>query len=117
MIKSRNKLRLERKKRIRAKIFGTAKKPRLSVFKSLKRIYAQVINDERGKTLVAASLKEISAKSKKNNTKNAEEVGKIIAQKCAKIKISEVIFDRSGYKYHGKIKALADGAREGGLKL
>ena len=114
---SRNKLRLKRKRRVRAKIFGTAKKPRLSVFRSLKGVYAQIIDDEKGKTLAAVSLKEISAKPKKNNVKNAGEIGKLIAQKCAKIKISEVVFDRGGYKYHGKIKALADGARKEGLKI
>lgn len=112
---SRNKLRLKRKKRVKAKIFGTAQRPRLCVFKSLKNIYAQVINDEEGKTLAAASLKEISAK--RNDVNGAKEIGKLIAQKCAKLKIKSVIFDRGGYQYHGKIKALAEGSREGGLKF
>jgi len=112
---SRNKLRLHRKRRIEAKIRGTAKRPRLSVFRSLKSLYAQVINDENGQTLVAAGLKEI--KKTKNDISGAKEIGKLIARKCSEKKISEVVFDRSGYKYHGKVKAVADGAREGGLKF
>lgn len=112
---SSNILRLKRKKRVRAKVFGTAQRPRLCVFKSLKNIYAQVINDKEGKTLAAVSLKEVSAK--RNDVKGAKEAGKLIAQKCAKLKIKSVIFDRGGYKYHGKIKALAEGSREGGLKF
>jgi len=112
---SRNNLRLHRKRRIEAKIRGTAKRPRLSVFRSLKSIYAQVINDENGKTLVSASLQEI--KKTKNDISGAKEIGKLIAKKCLEKKISEVVFDRSGYKYHGKVKAVADGAREGRLKF
>jgi large subunit ribosomal protein L18 len=115
---SRNKLRIRRKRRVRAKIFGTAKRPRLSVFRSLKNIYVQVIDDSKCKTLAAANLKEISAKAKKaSNLEKAKELGKLITQKCAKLKISEVVFDRGGYKYHGKLKALAEGAREEGLKF
>ena len=112
---SRNNLRLHRKRRIEAKIRGTAKRPRLAVFRSLKSLYAQVIDDENGKSLVAAGLKEI--KKTKNDIVGAKEIGKLIAKKCADRKISEVVFDRSGYKYHGKVKAVADGAREGGLKF
>lgn len=112
---SRNNLRLHRKRRIEAKIRGTAKRPRLSVFRSLKNLYTQVINDENGKTLVAAGLQEI--KKSKNDIARAKEVGKLLAKKCLEKKISEVVFDRSGYKYHGKVKAVADGAREGGLKF
>jgi large subunit ribosomal protein L18 len=115
MKNSRNKLRLHRKKRIRAKIQGTSKMPRLSVFKSLKGISAQVINDAKGNTLVFGSLKEI--KKAKNDLEGAKNVGTLIAKKCLEKKISEVVYDRSGYKYHGKIKALAEGAREGGLKF
>ncbi|MFA4817582.1 MAG: 50S ribosomal protein L18 [Parcubacteria group bacterium] len=112
---SRNNLRLHRKRRIEAKIRGTAKRPRLSVFRSLKSLYAQVIDDENGKTLVSANLQEI--KKTKNDISGAKEIGKLVAKKCVEKKISEVVFDRSGYKYHGKVKAVADGAREGGLKF
>lgn len=112
---SRNKLRLHRKKRIEAKIRGAAKRPRLCVFRSLKSIYAQIIDDENGKTLVSAGLREI--KKAKNDIAGAKEIGKLIAKKCLDKKISEIVFDRSGYKYHGKVKAIADGAREGGLKF
>ncbi|HRY82651.1 MAG TPA: 50S ribosomal protein L18 [Candidatus Moranbacteria bacterium] len=112
---SRNNLRLHRKRRVRAKVKGEAKRPRLSVFKSLKGISAQVIDDTKGKTLVFASLKEI--KKAKNNLEGAKSVGELVAKKCLEKKINEVVYDRSGYKYHGKIKALAEGARTGGLKF
>lgn len=112
---SRNKLRLKRKKRVRAKIFGTAKRPRLCVFRSLRGIYIQVVDDAKGKTLVSARLAEI--KKAKNNIEEAKELGKLLAKKCKEVKISEVVFDRGGHKYHGKVKALADGARENGLKF
>jgi large subunit ribosomal protein L18 len=111
----RNKNRLQRKKRVSAKVSGTAKIPRLCVFRSLKNIYAQIINDEKGKTLASARLSEI--KSVKNDLKGASKVGELLAEKCLKEKISTVVFDRGGYKYHGKVKALADGARKGGLKF
>ncbi|MCX6763809.1 MAG: 50S ribosomal protein L18 [Candidatus Moranbacteria bacterium] len=111
---SRNKLRMHRKLRIRAKISGTGKLPRLSVFRSLKGIYVQVIDDNKKTTIVSARLKDIKAK---NNIAGANGLGKTIAKKCMDKKISAVVFDRSGYKYHGKIKALAEGAREGGLKF
>lgn len=111
---SRNKLRLYRKKRIKAKIKGVAERPRLAVCKSLKKISVQVIDDAKGNTLVSADLKEIKAK---NNLEGAGKLGKTIAKKCLDKKINKVIFDRAGYKYHGKIKALAEGARESGLKF
>jgi len=111
---SRNKLRLQRKKRISAKIRSDKNKPRLSVFKSLTGISAQVIEDSKGVTLVSATAKEVKAK---NNLDGAKKVGMLIAKKCLDKKIKEVVFDRAGYKYHGKVKALADGAREAGLKL
>ena len=109
-----------RHKRVRAKMSGTAQRPRLCVFKSGKHIYAQLINDEKGKTLVAASSQEIkNPKSKVQPPKIyiAKEVGKSLAQKALEKKIEKVVFDRGGYLYHGKIKALAEGAREGGLKF
>lgn len=112
---TRNLKRIHRKRRITAKISGTAKRPRLSVFRSLKNIYIQLIDDTKGKTLVSARLSEI--KKVKNDASGAKELGELIAKKCKEVKISEVVFDRGGYKYHGKVKALADGAREGGLKF
>jgi large subunit ribosomal protein L18 len=110
---SNNKLRLHRKRRIRAKISGTKERPRLSVFKSLRGIYAQVINDTSGKTLVSVST--LGIKKVSDNVEGAKEVGKLIGKKCKEKKIKSVVFDRAGYKYHGKIKALAEGAREEGL--
>ncbi len=112
---SNNSNRLQRKRRVRAKISGNAERPRLSVFKSLKGIYAQVIDDISGKTLASAKLSEIKKAS--NTIDGSLAVGKLIAEKCLALKIETVTFDRSGYQYHGKIKALADGAREGGLKF
>lgn len=106
--------RIRRKKRIRAKILGVSTRPRLCVFRSSRFLYAQVIDDLSGKTLVAASTKQSKLK---NDIEGSKKLGKIIAEKCSKTKIKEVNFDRSGYKYHGKIKALAEGAREGGLKF
>lgn len=110
-----NSNRLQRKKRVRAKISGTAERPRLAVFKSLRGIYAQVIDDVKRKTLASANLSEI--KKAKNTMEGAKEVGKLIAQKCVALKITTVTYDRAGYKYHGKIRCLAEGAREGGLKF
>lgn len=114
MQSSKNNLRLQRKKRIRAKVIGTAKKPRLCISKSLRIISAQVIDDTRGNTLVQADSKSVKAK---NDIAGAAEVGKAIAKKCLAKKIKAIVFDRAGYKYHGKVKAVADGAREGGLKF
>lgn len=111
---SKNKLRIHRKKRIRAKIKGTAQKPRLCIFKSLKGMYVQVIDDTKGVTLAQADSKAAKAK---NDINGAKKIGETIAKKCKEIKILAVVFDRAGYKYHGKVKALADGAREGGLKF
>lgn len=112
---NKNNFRLKRKSRVRAKISGTPEKPRLTVFKSLTALYGQVIDDVAGKTLASASLKEI--KKVKNTIEGAKEVGKLIAKKCLEVKIEKIVFDRAGYKYHGKVKAFAEGAREGGLKF
>lgn len=117
MKESKNKLRLKRKKRVRAKVFGTAKNPRLVVFRSLEKTYAQVIDDDKGVTLATVDTKKTSTKLKKGKIEASREAGKIIAKKCAEIKISQAVFDRGGYKYHGRVKALAEGAREGGLKM
>lgn len=107
----------KRKTRVRIKIRGTAKKPRLSVFRSHQTIYAQIINDEQGKTLVSASEKEIKSKKNKTKTERAKLVGETLAKKALKKEIKQVIFDRGPYRYHGRVKALAEGAREGGLKF
>ena len=109
------KRRLRIRQGIRRRISGTADKPRLSVFKSNKGIYAQVIDDEKGHTLAAASSKEI--KDSGLNIETAKEVGKKIAEKANSSGVKEVVFDRGGYIYHGRIKALAEGAREGGLNF
>ncbi len=111
-----SKSRLRIKRGIRKKISGTAARPRISVFKSNTRIYAQIIDDVQGHTLVSASSAELGAKEN-TNVEVAKEVGKKLAEKAAASGINEVVFDRNGYVYHGKVKALADGAREGGLKF
>lgn len=101
--------------RVRSKMSGSASKPRLSVYRSLTHIYAQLVDDLTSKTLVSASDLELKTKAKKGE--RSVEVGKLLAQKATKAGISEVVFDRGAYKYHGRVKALADGAREGGLKF
>ena len=109
---------LRRKKirsRIRSRVAGTAQKPRLSVFRSNKDIYAQLIDDLTGRTLISSSSRLIADKALK--VEKAALVGKALAEKAISAGISEVVFDRSGYLYHGRVKALADGAREGGLKF
>lgn len=106
--------RIKIKTRIRGKISGTASRPRLSVFRSNKQIYAQLVDDLAGKTLAAASSKGIEEGSK---SEIAAKVGKAIAEKALAAGISEVVFDRNGYLFHGRVKSLADAAREGGLKF
>jgi len=114
---SRNAQRKKRHLRIRRKIVGTPERPRLCVYKSLRHIYAQVIDDSRGHTLVAASTlePEVREKVKSADVEAARLVGKLIAQRALEKGIREVVFDRAGYPYHGKVKALAEAAREGGL--
>lgn len=103
---------------IRKKINGTAAKPRLSVFRSNTEIYAQLIDDVSGQTLAAASSKEKSiAAQKVNKSEKSKLVGSAIAAKATELGLTEVVFDRGGYLYHGRVKAVADGAREGGLKF
>lgn len=110
--------RLLRRKRIRAKIKGTVEFPRLSVFRSNKHIYGQIINDQKGDTLVTACDKDLKSVAKKQTKiKIAQDVGKVLAQNALKKKIKNVLFDRGGYKFHGRVKALAEGARKGGLKF
>jgi large subunit ribosomal protein L18 len=109
--------RLKRAKRIRTKVVGTSERPRLSVFKSSKHIYAQIIDDSAGTTLVSMSTKEKSFEpaEEKGKIAAAKKVGTIIAERAKAAGVSKVVFDRGGYIYHGRIKALSDGAREGGL--
>lgn len=139
--KIKREKRFRRKARVRAKIFGTAERPRLCVFKSNKYIYAQLIDDEKGQTLVSASDVELTRRSpKKRKTKISREtdakqkretdakvltgkvaiafeVGKLIAEKAIKNKFEKVVFDKASYRYQGRVKALAEGAREGGLQF
>ena len=105
---------IQRKARVSAKVSASPGRPRLSVFRSNKYLYAQIIDDTKGKTLVSASSSKIKEGT---NTQKAEEVGLALAKKALKAKIKKVTFDRSGYKYHGIIKALAEAARKGGLEF
>jgi len=116
MINQKTKLRIRRKARVRAKVFGTTKRPRLAVSRSLKHISAQIINDEVGQTLVWAGDLELKEK-KMPKTDISKEVGKLLAKKAKAAKISKICFDRGSFPYHGRIKALAEGAREGGLEF
>lgn len=104
-----------RQKRVRAKVIGSQAKPRLNVFRSLSHIYVQLIDDEAGKTLAAASSAEIKTKGKKSEV--AAAVGKLAAEKALKLGIKKVVFDRAGYQYHGRVKQLADAARAAGLEF
>ena len=111
-------LRDRRKAHIRKKMEGSQDRPRLSVYRSLSHIYAQVIDDISGKTLAAASTLSPELKDGKGKKKElAKEVGKLLAKKCQDAKIAAVVFDRNGFMYHGRIAAVAEGAREGGLKF
>ena len=116
--KSRNEARLHRHKRVRKNVFGTAERPRLCVFRSLSMIYAQIIDDNAGITLVSSSSidKELRKKVEKSNKiEQAAAVGKLLAKRAKEKKIKEVVFDRGGFRYMGRVKALADAAREEGL--
>ena len=116
----RNEVRKRKHTRVRAKINGTTLRPRLCVFRSLSNIYAQVIDDETGNTLVSASTLDSAIKEKKNfggNIEAAKEVGKLIAQRALEKGIESVVFDRGGYLYHGRVLFLAEAAREAGLKF
>jgi len=115
---SRNEMRLERHKRIRENLSGTAEKPRLNVFRSNANITAQIIDDEKGVTLVSASTLEKELKiTNGGNVEAAKKIGEEIAKRAKKAKITEVVFDRGGYLYHGRVKALAEAARENGLEF
>ena len=109
--------RIKRHKRVRGKISGTAERPRRSVFRSESNIYAQIIDDVAGNTLVAASSVEKAFEGNGGNIEAAKKVGAMIAERALQKGIEEVVFDRGGYVYHGRVAALAEGAREGGLKF
>jgi len=111
------KKRKQRKNRIRAKVKGTRDCPRLSVFRSNKYIYLQLIDDQAGQTLVFANDQELKSKIKQTKKQKAFAVGELLAEKALKAKIKKVVFDRAGYRYHGRVKAAAEGAREKGLKF
>lgn len=116
----RNKVRLRKHVRVRKKISGTSAKPRLAVFRSARHIYAQVIDDVAGSTLVAASTLDEALKGREGHMGNkdaARAVGKLVAEKALGNGIRQVVFDRGGYLYHGRVKELADGAREAGLQF
>ncbi|WP_299180923.1 50S ribosomal protein L18 [uncultured Chryseobacterium sp.] len=117
MALSKVEKRIRIKRRVRGKISGSSELPRLSVYKSNKEIYAQLIDDNSGKTLVSASSREKGVDAKGTKTEVSAAVGKAIAAKAIAAGIENIVFDRNGFVYHGRVKALADGAREGGLKF
>jgi large subunit ribosomal protein L18 len=119
MVTKKELARVRRHKRVRKKVVGISPRPRLAIFRSLNHIYAQVIDDFKGEVLVAASSlsKELKGKIKGSNVKGAYAVGELIAQKALAKKIEKVVFDRKGYLYHGRTKALAEAARKAGLKF
>ncbi len=121
MVKTTNRAaRIRRHARVRAKIKGTTSRPRLSVFRSLDHIYAQVIDDEKGHTMAAASTLDPEVRTTLDGKKKTEQgtlVGSLIAKRSVSQGVKEVVFDRGGYKYHGRVKALAEAARKGGLKF
>jgi large subunit ribosomal protein L18 len=115
---SKNDIRIRIHKRIRQRVSGSEVRPRLAVYRSLNHIYAQVIDDGKGHTMVSASSAEKAAKiGSGGNVAGAKEVGKLIAERAKEKGITKVVFDRGGYLYHGRVKALADAAREGGLEF
>ena len=116
-MKDKNQARIKRHYRVRKNISGTAERPRLNVFRSLNHIYAQIIDDTKGVTLVSASSMDKDFNQYGGNCEGAKEVGKAVAAKALEKGIKAVVFDRGGYVYHGRVAALADGAREGGLEF
>jgi len=116
----RRKARLKRHRRVRKKVIGSQERPRLSVFKSARHIYAQIIDDDAGHTLAGASSLSpqiVQGKDQADKKGVAKAVGKLVAESALKADVREVVFDRGGYRYHGRVKALADGAREAGLEF
>ena len=119
-VKDKNKDRIVRHARVRKTVVGTSKRPRLNVYRSLNNIYAQVIDDEKGKTIVSASTLDIEVAEMikgKTKTEAAKIVGEVIGKRAKEKKIKEVVFDRGGYLYTGRVQAVADGARDAGLKF
>ena len=114
---NKNAMRLKRHVRVRGKISGTPERPRLNVFRSNANIYAQIIDDVNGVTLVSANTLEKEFEGSTGNTEAAKKVGQLVAQRALEKGIQEVVFDRGGYVYHGRVAALAEGARESGLKF
>jgi large subunit ribosomal protein L18 len=114
---SSRQLRERRHRRVRGKVRGTSERPRLAVFRSNKGIFAQLVDDESGRTIAGASWLALPKSFKGSKTEQAAEVGKAVAAAAKKAGIETVVFDRGGYLYHGRVKALAEGAREGGLKF
>ncbi|MEI7749921.1 MAG: 50S ribosomal protein L18 [Candidatus Moraniibacteriota bacterium] len=112
----RNQERKNRARRVRAKISGSAERPRLSVFRSLRTLTVQVIDDVAGKTLVSLAIRDLG-KDAKNTVPGALLLGKKVGEKCLAAGIETIVFDRAGYRYHGKVKAVAEGAREAGLRF
>jgi len=113
----KNKARLKRHRRVRKNISGTAERPRLNVFRSSRHIYAQIIDDTLGRTLVSASTMDKEFNEYGGNTEAARKVGEMVAKRAIEKNIKSVVFDRGGYVYHGRVAALAEGAREGGLEF
>ncbi len=117
-LREKREARGRRHKRVRRKVRGTKERPRLSIYRSLKHIYAQLIDDDEGRTLFFISSLSPELKGRmKGNVESAKRVGKLLAEKGKEKGILALVFDRGGYRYHGRVKALADGAREGGLKF
>lgn len=115
---SKQQHRINRHKRVRAKIFGTAERPRVSVFKSNKHIFVQFIDDDANKTIISSKIVSGGkSKIKGNKTDKAAKIGEMLAEKAKEAGIKEIIFDRGGFKYHGRVKAVAEGLRKGGLKF
>ena len=121
ILKNTVERRIRKKSRIRKKILGTTQRPRLTVFRSLRHVYAQIIDDSNGKTIVSASSLSKELRDQVKAAKSEQEVCKLVGMTAAKLameqNIKEVVFDRNGFLYHGRVKAVADGAREGGLKF
>lgn len=116
MAKSKLEARLKRKRSIRKKVSGTAERPRLSVFRSLKQVYAQVVDDDAGRTIAAASTLDESVDGK-DKKERAKAVGRLLAERCRAKGLKQVVFDRNGYIYHGRVRAVAEAAREAGLEF
>ena len=114
---NKNEVRLRIHERIRSRVSGSAERPRLAVYRSLKHIYAQVIDDRAGRTLVSASSNDKGSKVAGGNVAGAKEIGRAVAERAKEKGITRVVFDRGGHLYHGRVKALADAAREAGLNV